>query len=79
MKFKNYKKGNFNHLGESEFYDRLKDLTNACEPLQFFKLENTYFAGDPTQTAKQYLLENPSKSFYVWLIDEGLEIIQINN
>jgi hypothetical protein len=75
-KNKNYTHGIFGHLGDTEFYERLRELSDSCNDVSVFKFENRYFSGNYTQTIKQYLLENPSKSFYVWLSDNGLEVTQ---
>jgi|688.fasta_scaffold2282196_1 hypothetical protein len=76
MKYKHYSTGTFSHIGNTEYYQRLNELSDKCEKGCMFKFEGRFFAGDITNTIKQYLIENPSKSFYVWLIDNGLEITQ---
>ena len=76
MKNKNYVSGTFHHLGTDEYYKRLSELSEGCTPIDCLCFEGRYFSGNITQTIKQYLLENPSKSFYVWLIDNGIEVTQ---
>ena len=76
MKTKEYKTGNFDHLGRGEYYERVHDMSARCKPHSCFEFEGRFFAGDITNTIKQYLQENPSKSLYLWLIDNGLELTQ---
>lgn len=77
MRTKNYQSGSFNHLGD-DYYNKLSELSAQCSNADCFIFNNRIFAGNYTQTIKQYLLESPSKSFYVWLIDNKLELTQDN-
>jgi hypothetical protein len=76
MKTKQYKQGAFSHLSQEEYYSKYSELNSQCSDVSCFAFQGRYFAGCSTQTIKQYLLESPSKSFLVWLIDNELEVTQ---
>lgn len=65
-----------NHLSKEEWYRRMDELSSACQTIEAFEFEGLYFSGTIIGTIKAYLQEGPSKSFFVWLIDNGLEIKQ---
>ncbi len=75
MKSKAYN-GRVNHMSDDEYYRRISDLTNSCKGVEVFEFEGCYFSGSIVGTVKAYLKENPAKTFFVWLIDSGLEVKQ---
>jgi len=64
------------HMSGHDYYKQLSELLDFCYDFPCFQYEGRYFAGYKVSTVKEYLRQNSSKSFYVWLIDNGLEITQ---
>lgn len=75
MKTKHYT-GPIRNISQSEYYRRISELSNLCKNVDVFEFEGRFFSGNITATIKAYLNENPSKGFFVWLIDNGLEVKQ---
>lgn len=68
--------GKVTSISEAEYYRRLSDLSELCKQVEVFEFEGCYFSGNIVGTIKAYLQENPTKGFFVWLIDNGLEVKQ---
>ena len=65
------------HLSANEHFNRLMALSAECKSVDVFEFEGLYFAGTTIGTIKTYLYEDPAKSFFCWLLDNGLEVKQI--
>ncbi len=75
MKKKEYI-GVIRHMGTDDLYGRITEISAGCKKIEVFEFEGRYFSGSIVPTIKAYLQENPAKSFFVWLIDAGLEVRQ---
>lgn len=73
---KNEYLGKVSNLSQNEYYKRLYDIMSKCQKVEVFEFEGRYFSGNIVTTIKSYLHENPKKSFWEWLIDNGLEVKQ---
>ncbi len=68
--------GPIRNLSPGEYYRKISELSNLCKNVDVFEFEGRFFSGNITATIKAYLNENPSKGFFVWLIDNELEVKQ---
>ena len=59
-------------------YEKILELTNSCKNVECFEFEGQLFKGYIPEVVKQYVKENPSKSFWVWLKDKKLDLYQTN-
>lgn len=75
MKYRAYM-GLIPHLSADEYHQQMTSISASCKEVNAFELDGCIFAGDITTTIKAYLKESPDKSFFVWLIDNGLELKQ---
>jgi hypothetical protein len=66
--------GEVAHMSREEFHRRFSEISHQCKEVQVFEFEGCYFSGSIVGTIKAYIKENPAKSFFVWLIDNGLEV-----
>jgi hypothetical protein len=66
------------HISADDFYNQITQLESQCTRLNCFVFEGRCFSGDAIGTIREYIRQQPSKTFYVWLIDNGLEITQTN-
>jgi len=58
---------NFN----SKDYELISKLVCLCEPSNTFIFDGLTVKGDVVHVVKEYVSENPSKKFRIWLIDKG--------
>ncbi len=66
--------GPIRNISPAEYYRRVSEISNLCKQVDVFEFEGRFFSGNIIATIKAFLHENPSKSFFVWLIDNGLEV-----
>lgn len=69
--------GPIENLSPDEYYQRISDILEMCKKVEVFEYNGSFFSGSIVLTAKAYLRENPKKSFYDWLIYNGLEVITV--
>jgi len=55
-------------------YVKARDLKKDIKLNLSFIYDESCFIGNPDLLIREYVKQNPSKSFYVWLVDLGLRI-----
>lgn len=55
---------------------QLIQILKCCKDFDCFVFEGLLIRGDKVFITKKYIAENLSKSFYVWLIENNLVILE---
>lgn len=48
---------------------KMMDLIHLCKKVQVFEFEGVMFMGELVHAVKEYMHQNPSVGFYIWLSD----------
>lgn len=60
-------------------YNKIEELLNLTKEYNVFEFQGLLIRGYRVSVIKQYAKENPSKTFYVWLIDKNLVIEELKS
>lgn len=55
-------------------YKRIRDILSVCSEEPVFVFEKMLIKGYKVDIVKEFVIQSPSSSFYMWLIDKGLVI-----
>lgn len=58
----------------NEQYTKIRELSKLCKDYPSFVFENEVFKGLHVYVIKDYIKENPSKKFRIWMIDKGYRL-----
>lgn len=59
---------------KEEDLGKVMELIQSTQKVFVFILDGSLFKGHAVSLSKEYVNENPSKKFRIWLIDKGLLI-----